>query len=555
MNPPLPAGAALGPSVVAQALEQSIQDHLLPLFLDPNDPEHRLRLARWGRPWGVLDALLGPSDAHDSHGSHTPNARQQLKQAADRLRPEVSPHPHRFDEVVQACKDVEERFLRAQVERLEGCGTVWWRQHVLRIFWTDRTGRERLRKQIGIHRCKQAWCPACGRTRQAQLTEEVEKLLLLARDFGLDESHGRLVTLTVPNGASIFELRDQAHQAFAKLQRTRWWNRHAFGWVRGTEVVTGQDGNWNLHVHLLALFWCPKVSYRQLGEAWTRALGGPRTQGRRFVLDCESLESHWGKRGGLLRAARYITKYLTKPEEFQKLMGGPGGLAHLVGATHGLRRFAVGGGCSLLRRAAGVLLPRRAFSAEEALAGTWLHEGRGPWRVEAVDPDTGEVGEVAPERLQDRRQEGLAVWGGLLETNPLPGPGESLPGRVVGVPCGPHGKYRRVGELPFAGPGPTVKDFERKGAETVTGIRRFLGPWKVFRWTETSAKTGKELHFAAVLPATRYAWREVWPTLKKALASGPGDWVSRRKNANVAASKILVPEGSVAPRGWTTGRA
>ena len=99
-----------------------------------------------------------------------------------------------------------------------------------------------------------------------------------------------------------------------------------------------------------------------------------------------------------------------------------------------MRRFAVGGGCAVLRKAASILLPRRAFLAEEALAGAWLHQGRTPWRVEAVDPDTGEVVDVDPEHLGDGRQRALAVWGEVLGTNPVPKPGQALPGRVVGVP-------------------------------------------------------------------------------------------------------------------------
>jgi hypothetical protein len=98
----------------------------------------------------------------------------------------------------------------------------------------------------------------------------------------------------------------------------------------------------------------------------------------------------------------------------------------------------------------------------------------GTWRVEAVDPDTVEVVDVPPARLGDSRQRALEVWGENLETNPTPRPGQALPGRVVGVPCGKRGKYRRVGALPFAGPGPTVREFERKGAAAITGIRGLL---------------------------------------------------------------------------------
>ncbi|MBK8793918.1 MAG: protein rep [Holophaga sp.] len=461
---------------------------------------------------------------------------------------------------------MEKRYLKAQTDRLEGCDTVWCRQHIVRIFWRDRWGRERLRRQIGIHRCRHAWCPKCGRSRQAKLSSETEKTLLLARDFGFHEGHGRLVTLTVPNGSNLLLLRDQAHHAFAKLQRTRWWNRHVFGWIRGSEVVTGKDGNWNLHLHLLVIFWSPKVSYQQIGRVWTQELGGPRENGLNYVVDCESLElKRWvrrdGKegtrkhRGGLASAARYITKYLSKPEDFHKLKAGPGGLAHLIGATRGLRRFSMGGGCSILRNAAHVLLPVRAFQAEEAMAETYLYEGRPPCRVEIVDPETGEVREVAAERLRDDRQKALDRWGTHLETNPEPNPRQSLPGRVVGVPCGHGGKFRRLGAMPLAGSGPTIREFERKGHQCIQGMRGLIGPWKIVRWQEPSRSPGKILYFSAVLPAARYSLRKLRASIRTELAYGSHGWACLRRSANVAGSSFLKDPTDLEglPRGLKTG--
>ncbi|WP_420843209.1 protein rep [Geothrix oryzisoli] len=498
-----------------------------------------------GRRWGYFEAAAG---AEKSSGPHH---RLPLEEVARWIRDQVSPYPDLFKEVVEACKALEKRFLLADVKRLESCGTVWWSQHIVRVFWKDRHGHERLRRQIGIHRCKHAWCPTCGRSRQAQLTAEIERMLILSRDFGLHEGHGRLVTLTVPNGRCIYTLREQAHKAFAKLQRTRWWNRFAFGWVRGSEVVTGQDGDWNLHVHLLVIFWAPKVSYQQLGRVWTQELGGTRENGRRFVVDCESLESkRWGRkdgrpgdlkrRGGLVRAARYIFKYLTKAEDLKNLRGGPGGLAHLVGATKGLRKFSVGGGCSVLRRAANTLLPSRMFQAEEALAGTYLNQGRPPWRVEVVNPETGEIRDGPPERLKDPRQGALERWGEILETNPIPTQGQALPGRVVGVPCGPRGRYRRAGVMPLAGLGPTVVEFERRGNASICGVRALLGEWKVKRWQEQSQKSARTLKFAAVLPSKRYSWGRAQAAIKAALAHGADGWTNMRLAANREASSILL---------------
>jgi hypothetical protein len=217
------------------------------------------------------------------------------------------------------------------------------------------------------------------------------------------------------------------------------------------------------------------------------------------------------QKGSLVRGARYITKYLTKVEELMKLKGGPGGLAHLLGATNGMRRFAVGSGCSVLRRVAKVLLPSRAFQTEEALADSYLYEGRVPWRVELLDPDTGEICDGDQVRLNDNHQEVLKAWGEALETNPLPRHGQALPGRVVGIPIGLKGRYRRLGPTPLAGRSPTVADFEKLGRGALTGFRALIadGDWKVFRWAERSSKTGKVHQFTAVLPRVRYSWRSV----------------------------------------------
>lgn len=547
-----PAAAWLQPVDMAIGLKLSMDADHAGAPLDPQETGDLLTMARWGRPFGLFERDVRAGRLATGEEAD-PRPRLPDGEIADWIRTEVSPHPERFREVAEACRLVQRRFLQAQVDRLETCGKVWWSQHVIRVFWKDSKGRERLRRQVGIHRCKQAWCPTCGRTRQAQLTAEVERIMILARDFGMDEGHARLVTLTVPNGRDISTLREQAHTAFAKLQRTRWWNRNAFGWIRGSEVVTGKDGQWNLHIHLLAIFWSPRVSYSELGRVWTQELGGLREGGKRFVLDCMSLEAYrWERKdgkngilkrkGGLVRAARYITKYLTKAEEITNLKGGPGGLAHLFGATNGMRKFAVGGGCSVLRRAAAVLLPNRAFQAEEALAGTYLHQGRAPWRVEELDPETGEVRDVPADRLEDGRKRALEAWGEALETNPLPKRGQALPGRVVGIPEGPKGRYRRLGHTPLAGRGATVKAFEKLGVGALTGARALIagGDWKVYRWWEPSTKNGKALKFAAVLPRVRYAWRPIREAMLEQLAHGTDEWAGMRSKANQAGAVHLV---------------
>ncbi len=471
-----------------------------------------------------------------------PLTAAQVRQAMGVL---VSDYPELLREKEEGVGKFQEFYLKHQAKRLEACGTTW-RGHVMRVFWRDAKGRERLRRQVGIHRCKGAWCPSCGRTRQAKIAGEVEKLLVLAEDWGFHAGHARLLTLTTPNGEHLPELRDQAHKAFHHLENSRWWKRHVFGFVRGSEVKTGEDGNWNFHIHFLVIFWSPKMDYAALNDHWTHAVGG-RSNGRRCVVDVQGLEKlAWARKDGkegqlarrnLVRAARYISKYLCKGEELANLKGGPGGLAHLVSSTKGMRRAGFGGGCSVLRRLAAVLMPKQLHAAEEALAEAPLHEGRKPVRVERMDPETGEVVDMPLTPQDDSHTRALKAWGEALETNPEPRPGWKLPARVVGVPCGPKGRHRRIGGVPLASHQPGVKEFEawernKAKAWPVTGVRAVVseGAWKVFRTEHLSAKTGEVVKFAAVLPARRYTWRAVWAAIRAQLPAGV--WAPIRAKAN-----------------------
>jgi hypothetical protein len=541
----------LSPRVVAEALRDSLAD--LPELQEGD-------LLRWGRSWGLeveLRKILDPewsAKRYSVTGDILSEAPLSGRDARAALRMLISQHPERFQEVEQAIAQLQSRWLKGQAAKLDACGTTW-RGHVIRVFWRDRKGQERLRRQIGIHRCKGAWCPSCGRTRQARIAGEVEKLLILTEDWGFHSGHARLVTLTTPNGAHLPTLREEAHHAFAKLQRTRWWNRQVFGFVRGSEVKTGEDGNWNFHIHFLLIFWNPRMDYGDLSDHWTAALGGKRKGDRNYTVDVESLEAKaWERKDGqegtssrrnLVRAARYISKYLCKGEELANLKAGPGGLGHLVASTKGLRRASFGGGCAVLRRAAHVLMPKQLYAAEEVLAGTPLHEGKSPLRVEVMDPETGEVLDLDPTPAEDTYQKALRAWGESLETNPVPKPGWKLPGRVVGIPCGPRGRYRRLGAVPLASAQPTVKAFEAwQKDETrpspLMGVRALVsdGNWKVFRWERTSRKTGKHLHYAAVLPSKRYAWRPVqaalWQELPKEV------WAPLRSRAHEAHAREAV---------------
>jgi hypothetical protein len=539
---------------VADALRESLEaDHRARSF-DPSKPEDLLDLAHSARTFGIVaDVLQDLDKSENPMGSCSPVTDEMI---ASFIKRRISPHPARFEEFVKACQAVEAYRLKREVKKLEGCGEAWGR--VIRLFHLDRKGRERMRT-YGLHACKSRHCPRCGRGQQSRRTTEMEKVLILGSEWGLNERNIRFVTLTVPNGDHIPTLRKLAHEAFARLQRKRWWPRHVFGWFRGSECVTGEDGHWNFHLHIVVILWDPWMSYRHLWDQWGQAVGV------RAYVDSGTLKHYreTAKGKGFLKAARYATKYLSKQEHLNKVKSGPGGFAHYVASMRRVRAFAVGGGASLLRRLIPILMSRWIPRAEWSLQNEVLNaDGRPPCRVEEVNPETGEVFPLeAPHSpfVDSAEREGfLALARELYTVNGLMG--------TVGEPCGEGKRLRRLGATPLPSRAPTVASFE---AMQKTGLRMFTklawvddrpvpvrvavqqspkgrplegiraliagGCWKVERWTEfiTDKRTGRKrpLPRACVLPAKRFAWRDLYPALVAAMLDERTPEMLKRKRA------------------------
>ncbi|HEX9082925.1 MAG TPA: protein rep, partial [Holophagaceae bacterium] len=501
---------AATPAEVAAALRLSVDQDHLGRTLHPEDEGDRRELARWGRDFGLANGV------HEALGIE-PWKRLTLDQLAAFVAQTISPHPEAFEEKARAIQLLEAESLFREAARLDTCGTPWGR--VLRLFWKDRKGREVMRTR-GLHSCKHRWCPRCGKSRQTMLAGQMERVVELAREWGFDEAHIRFVTLTVPNGSTIPALREEAHAAWARLQRTRWWPARVFGWFRGSEVITGQDGQWNMHLHVVVILWSRQISYANVWDAWEAACG------ERFQVDIEDLKDirRKAKGRGTTRAVNYITKYIAKREELAKLKLGPGGLAHLFSGTRGMRSFAMGGGCSVLRRLLDVLMPSWALQAERVMEDAELRDGRAPFRAEEVDPSTGEVIETAiPKPYLDEGER--TRWRALAE------PLWFASTRTVGRRAGPRGQFRRIGTLPFQGEAITLAE-HRKGAPQ-QGIRALVagGRWRVEQWEEVSRKTGRVLKFTMARPAGRYAWRSIAAKVWAAMRLDQGGWARARREA------------------------
>ncbi|HJV40009.1 MAG TPA: protein rep [Geothrix sp.] len=501
---------AATPGELAEALRESIGLDHLPRDLHAEVTGDQRELARWGRDFGLAHG------AHEALGLE-PWKVLTLDQLAAFVAQTISPHPEVFQEKAEAMRELEGLRLWREAKRLDTCGTPWGR--VVRLFWKDRKGREVMRTR-GLHSCKHRWCPRCGKPRQTRLAGQMERVVELAREWGFDESHLRFITLTVPNGQTIPSLREEAHSAWARLQRTRWWPGRVFGWFRGSEVITGKDGQWNMHLHVVVLLWSQQISYQNVWTAWEAACGS------RYQVDVEGLRDirRKAKGRGTSRAVHYISKYIAKREELAQLRRGPGGLAHLFSGTRGMRTFAMGGGCSVLRRMLDVLMPTWALQAERVMEDAELRDGRAPFRAEEVDPISGEVLEVQPPKpyLDERER---ARWRALA------GPLWIAGTRTVGMKAGPRGQFRRLGSLPF--PGKSISLGDHAKGRPQAGIRALVaaGRWRVQRWEEVSRKTGKTLRFTAVLPRGRYAWRPIAAEVWRAMGLAEGEWTQARREA------------------------
>ena len=539
LHPNPHADLPTGPRQMASTLLESIQNHHAPRSFHPSQKQDLQTLARWGRTLGLerdaradlerlclwLDRTAAPRFASLKDALRKPRRRASLTpdELALWLARKISPHPERFAALAHACKSLEtERLLRESL-KLQTCGEPWGR--VVRLFWKGADGTERSRT-YGLHTCKSRYCPACGRRKAATRSESIEKILELAKEWGFRPEHVRFLTLTVPNGTDIPTLRKLAHEAWAKLQRRRWWPKWVFGWFRGTECITGEDGHWNLHLHVVLLLWGHRISYARLWNEWETAVGA-RSQvdiDRLHTLKMQKIR----RKGGLAAAARYVSKYISK-SEVQALQKGPGGLAHHASATRGMRAFALGGGASVLRRMTPILLPNWARPLEAILEDAHLRDGMPATRQEEINPETGEVFDMpitSPALDAHQRAAAQALAGPLLQL-----------GGTVGEACGPKKRWRRLGQLPAPSSVLTVKALEvwRKAPHTespIQGLRQLIahGDWRIFEEKE-SLKDGSCRLARVVLPGKRYAWREISRTLQGLLGRDPSLWGQRRKAA------------------------
>lgn len=148
--------------------------------------------------------------------------------------------------------------------------------------------------KLRCNQCHHRMCIPCANARAAVITENLAQIL--------DRRPTRFLTLTLRHSAT--PLRDQIarlRHSFTMLRRRQSWKNHVTGGAGFMEIKLGeQDGLYHVHYHLLieGSFW----NQREISHEWHCVTGDSSIVHVKAVTSTED-------------AARYVTKYVTKPAD------------------------------------------------------------------------------------------------------------------------------------------------------------------------------------------------------------------------------------------------
>jgi len=140
--------------------------------------------------------------------------------------------------------------------------------------------------------CRSRWCVPCSRERAARIMGNLR--------CKLNEGSVRFLTLTLKHSDTPLSNQiDRIYACFRHLRRAPFWQAKVQGGAAVLELTHGwKDDLW--HVHLHCLLQGGYVRHADLKAEWHRITGDS------YIVDIRPV-------GSPEHAARYVTKYITKP--------------------------------------------------------------------------------------------------------------------------------------------------------------------------------------------------------------------------------------------------
>lgn len=187
------------------------------------------------------------------------------------------------------------------------------------------------RLTILANHCHSRWCVPCAHDRAARIAANLELLI---------EHHPhRFLTLTLKHSDTPLSLQlSRLLDSFRRLRRLPFWRNAVSGGAAVLEVKhSHRDNLWHPHLHVL--LDSKFLRHQDISAEWFRITGDS------YIVDIRLINSHE-------QAARYMTKYLTKPVPVT-VINKPAALSELLEAFRGRRlvlTFGTWRGFPLTRR-------------------------------------------------------------------------------------------------------------------------------------------------------------------------------------------------------------
>lgn len=205
---------------------------------------------------------------------------------------EAQQHIHRSTETLRAALIIafassSDAGLKKRAERIANC--CKWPHIVLR-----NDGKP----AISLQRCKDRLCPVCSKLKAMTTNARVKEAVRLLPSK-------RFVTLTIlSTGKTLKQASTNCTDGFRELRRSKFWKEHVTAGVWTKEIKPGTaEGTWNVHLHMIVSG--KYMPQDQLSHAWMQATGDSYVVDIRKVYDDE-------------KAAGYVTKYISKPGNFDR---------------------------------------------------------------------------------------------------------------------------------------------------------------------------------------------------------------------------------------------
>lgn len=146
--------------------------------------------------------------------------------------------------------------------------------------------------RLAAEHCRDRWCRPCQRERGRIIAANIVE--------HLDGGFCRFLTLTIrTRDLSLSDAVHKLYRSFAKLRQTVWWRSRVTGGCATCEIKRTRDGlGWHPHLHLL-------VQGEYLPQGWL-AKKWLAITGDSYIVDIFAVQDG-------VKAARYVTKYLSKP--------------------------------------------------------------------------------------------------------------------------------------------------------------------------------------------------------------------------------------------------